>query len=150
MVKNPPALQEMQEYWFDPRVGMIPWRRKWKLTAVFLPRQLQWTEDPGSLQSKGLQRVRYNWAHTQSCKLLTDWWHTNLCSGIIIIRRNLNCSLWSLTYGVDMLSGIFSQLGLQMCYDIPVLFKSGCWSKPNLRMHPLLFVFFFSFNISIL
>lgn len=88
--------------------------------------------------------------HTQSCNLLTVWWHINFHSGIIIIRRNLNCSLWSLTHGMGMLSVILSQLGLQMCCDIQVLFKSGCWSKPNLVMHPLLFLFFFSFNISIL
>ena len=34
MVKNPPAMQEMQ---FDPWVGNIPWRRAWKPTQVFLP-----------------------------------------------------------------------------------------------------------------
>ena len=33
-VKNPPAMQEM---WFDPWVGKIPWRRKWQPTPVFLP-----------------------------------------------------------------------------------------------------------------
>ena len=31
-----------------------------------------------------------------------------------------------------------------------MLFKSGCWSKPNLVMYPLLFLFLFSFNVSIL
>ena len=34
MVKSPP---EMQETRFDPWVGKIPWRRKWKPTPVFLP-----------------------------------------------------------------------------------------------------------------
>ena len=33
-VKNPPA---MQETWFDPCVGKIPWRRAWQPTPVFLP-----------------------------------------------------------------------------------------------------------------
>ena len=38
MVKNLPAMQEMQEiYGFDPWVGKIPWRRKWQPTPVFLP-----------------------------------------------------------------------------------------------------------------
>ena len=50
----------MQDYRFDPWVGKVPWRRKWQLTAVFLPRKIQRTEEPGSLQSKGLQRVRYD------------------------------------------------------------------------------------------
>ena len=34
MVKNPPAMPEMQ---FDPWVGKIPWRRAWQPTPVFLP-----------------------------------------------------------------------------------------------------------------
>ena len=26
---------------FDPCIGNIPWRRKWQITPVFLPRKLQ-------------------------------------------------------------------------------------------------------------
>ena len=29
---------------FNPRVGKIPWRRKWQHTAVFLPGESPWTE----------------------------------------------------------------------------------------------------------
>ena len=38
-VKNPPAMQEMEETWFDPWVGKNPWRRAWQPTSVFLPRE---------------------------------------------------------------------------------------------------------------
>ena len=34
MVENPPA---MQEPWFNPWVGEIPWRKDWQPTPVFLP-----------------------------------------------------------------------------------------------------------------
>ena len=34
MVKNPPA---MQEPWFNPWDGKIPWRTAWQPTPVFLP-----------------------------------------------------------------------------------------------------------------
>ena len=34
LVKNLPA---MQETWFDPWVGKIPWRRKWLPTPGLLP-----------------------------------------------------------------------------------------------------------------
>ena len=34
LVKNLPA---MQETWVQPRVGKIPWNRKWQPTLVFLP-----------------------------------------------------------------------------------------------------------------
>ena len=40
---------------FDPWVGKIPWRRAWKPTPVFLPGESPWTEEPGGLQSIGLQ-----------------------------------------------------------------------------------------------
>ena len=36
MVKNLPA---MQETWFNPWVGKIPWRKKWQPSPVFLPRE---------------------------------------------------------------------------------------------------------------
>ena len=37
-------------------------RRLWQSTPVFLPREFPGTEDPGILQSMGLQRVRHDWA----------------------------------------------------------------------------------------
>ena len=47
---------------FVPWVGKIPWRRAWKPTLVFLPGESPWTEEPGGLQSMGLQRVGHDWA----------------------------------------------------------------------------------------
>ena len=49
--------------------GKFPWRSKWQPTSIFLPRKIQWTEEPGGLQSMGLQRVgqdRSDWARTHS------------------------------------------------------------------------------------
>ena len=45
---------------FDPWVGKIPWRRKWQPTAVFLPGESPWAEEPGGLQSMGSQRVGHD------------------------------------------------------------------------------------------
>jgi len=45
---------------FDPWVEKIPWRRTWQPTPVFLPGDSPWTEEPGSLQSMGSQRVRHD------------------------------------------------------------------------------------------
>ena len=47
---------------FDPWVGKIPWRRAWQPTPVFTPGASPWTEEPGGLQSMGLQRVGHDWA----------------------------------------------------------------------------------------
>ena len=35
-------------YWSIPRVGKIPWRRKWQLTPIFLPGGLQSMGPPKS------------------------------------------------------------------------------------------------------
>ena len=37
VVKNPPAVQEMQETRVQSWVGKIAWKRAWQLTLVFLP-----------------------------------------------------------------------------------------------------------------
>ena len=37
VVKNPPAVQELQETRVQSWVGKIPWMRAWQLTLVFLP-----------------------------------------------------------------------------------------------------------------
>ena len=50
MVKNSLA---MQETWFNPWVGKIPWRRAWQPTPVFLPGESPWTEEPDWPQSVG-------------------------------------------------------------------------------------------------
>ena len=42
---------------FDTWVGKISWRRKWQSIPAFLPGKIPWTEEPGWLQSMGLQRV---------------------------------------------------------------------------------------------
>ena len=54
---------------FNPWVGKIPWRRAWQPTPVLSPRKSPWTEEPGRLQSMGLQRVCHDWSHL-AC------WHT--------------------------------------------------------------------------
>ena len=44
---------------FDPCVRKIPWKRARQPTPVFLPGESPWTDEPGGLQSTGLQRVRH-------------------------------------------------------------------------------------------
>ena len=46
-----------KKHWFDPWVGNIPWRRSWQPIAVLLPGESPRTEEPGGLQSMGLQRA---------------------------------------------------------------------------------------------
>ena len=59
-VKNPPANAGDIRLGFNPWVGKILWRREWQPTPVVLPGESPWTEEPGGLQSMGLQRAGYN------------------------------------------------------------------------------------------
>ena len=52
MVKNPPAIRET---WVRSLGWEDPWRREWRPTPVFFPGESSWTEEPGGLQSMGLQ-----------------------------------------------------------------------------------------------
>ena len=45
---------------FDPWVGKMPWRRGIATHSSILAWRIQWTEEPGRLQSMGSQRVRHN------------------------------------------------------------------------------------------
>ena len=62
IVKNPPA---MRESWVQSWVGQIPWKRAWQPAPVLLPRESQWTEEPGALQSIG-HRAGHHWAAQHS------------------------------------------------------------------------------------
>ena len=57
MVKNLPAMQETGVQFL---FGMIPWRKAWQPTPVFLPVESPWTEEFGKLQSMGSQKTRHN------------------------------------------------------------------------------------------
>ena len=39
---------------------ILPWRRAWQPTPVFLPGESPWTEEPDGLQSTGSQGVGHN------------------------------------------------------------------------------------------
>ena len=60
MVKNLPAMQEMQEM----RVQFLgledPLEKDMATHSIILAWGIPWTEEPGKLQSMGLQRVRHD------------------------------------------------------------------------------------------
>ena len=60
---------------FYPWVGKIPWRRAWQSTPVFLPGESPWTEEPGGLQSMGLQKswTQQKRLSTCTCPFLSCW-----------------------------------------------------------------------------
>ena len=60
MVKNPPAIQEMQETWVQSLDQEDPLEEGMATHSGILARKIPWTEEPGGLKSLGLQRVRYD------------------------------------------------------------------------------------------
>ena len=50
VVKNLPAnAGDIRDAGLILGLGKIPWRRAWQPTAVFLPGESPWTEEPGGL-----------------------------------------------------------------------------------------------------
>ena len=92
MVKNLPAKRPG----FDQWVKKIPWRTKRLLMPVFLPGESSWTEELGSLQSTGAQRVRYYWAtNTWAFCLWRDYPNILLLAKPILAAWLWNPHCWS-------------------------------------------------------
>ena len=53
-------LLQLRRHRFNPWAGKIPWKRKWQPTPVFFSWRISWAEEPGRLESMGLQRVKHN------------------------------------------------------------------------------------------
>ena len=60
MVTDLPAKQETQETRVRSLGRDDPRKEGMKPTPVFLPGESHWTEEPGRLQSMGLQRVEHS------------------------------------------------------------------------------------------
>ena len=57
MVKNPPAMQEVQETWVQSLGWEDPLEEGMATHSSILTWRIPWTEELGGLQSIGLQRV---------------------------------------------------------------------------------------------
>ena len=56
------SLSAMQETWVQSQGWEDPLEENMATPSSILAWRIPWTEDPGRLQSMGLQRVRHNWA----------------------------------------------------------------------------------------
>jgi len=55
MVKNPPAMQEMQEMWVRSLGWEDPLDQEMAIHPSILAWEVPWTEEPGGVQSLGAQ-----------------------------------------------------------------------------------------------
>ena len=60
MVKNPPAMQEMQKMQVQSLVQEDPLEKEMATHSNILARRTPWTEEPDGLQSMGLQGVGHD------------------------------------------------------------------------------------------
>ena len=62
-IKNPSAMQETQEKWVQSLSWEDPLKKEMAThSSILAGKKIPWTEEPGGLQSTGLQRIVYNWA----------------------------------------------------------------------------------------
>ena len=60
MVRIHLPVQETQEVWVQSLVGEYPLEEEIATHSSSLAWEIPWTEEPGGLQSTGLQRIRHN------------------------------------------------------------------------------------------
>ena len=60
MIKNPPAIQELQETQVQSLGLEDPLQKEIAAHSSILAWKIPWTEEPGGLQSMGSQRVGYD------------------------------------------------------------------------------------------
>ena len=64
-------MKETQETCVQPLGQEVPLEKKMATHSSILACRIPWTEEPGGLQSMGLQRVRHNWMTEHTHKMST-------------------------------------------------------------------------------
>ena len=59
-IKNPPAMQEMQDTWVQSLSQEDPLEEGMATHSSIIAWRIPWTEEPGGLQSTASQRVRHD------------------------------------------------------------------------------------------
>ena len=73
MVENPPAAQKIQEIHVQSLGQEDPLEKEMATHSSIFVWRIPWTEEPGRLQSMGLQRVQHNLATKPPPLLLSEW-----------------------------------------------------------------------------
>ena len=122
----------------DPWVRKFPGRRAWQPTPVFLPGGSPWMEEPGGLQSMGLQRVRHDWA----TKYHTQWIRrVNIVKMLTLSKANYRFNVSSAQLSHSVVSDSLWPHGLQHARPpcpspTPGVYPNSCplsqWCHPTI------------------
>ena len=104
MVKN---LSAMWETWVQSLGWGDPLGKGMPTYSSILAWRVKWTEEPGGLQSIGLQRVRNNWS---------DWAHTSLMLTKAMVIHNISELRWGMWGSQRRLSHL-PELSASKCRD---------------------------------
>ena len=92
-------VQQMQETWVQSLGQEDPLEKEMATHSIILAWEVSWAEEPGVLQSMGLQRVRHDWANIQVYKVSFEpmlpsfWFPHKLMSWIQSLNVLILC-LW--------------------------------------------------------
>ena len=123
LVKNLPA---MRETWVQSLGWEDPLEEGMTTHSSFLAWRMPWTEGPGGLLSKGLQRVGNDWVTFTSLHPFLEFFHWN-----IVLPAGAWHFTWNSAYCSVLSSKTFSVLFLSLCrksirretsHDVLVLF----------------------------
>ena len=116
MVENLPG---MQEIWVQSLGQEDPLEKGMVTHSSILSRRIPWTEEPGGLQSMGLQRTGHDWAtFTHSlfciyvrCQAMQIW------EILLSLLRNMPLPYCvPVLYSVPKVNGLGTSLWVQMCH----------------------------------
>ena len=79
VVKNPPAMQELQEAWLQSLGQEDPLEEEMATHSSILARIILWTEEPGGLQCMGSQRVKQDCVTEHACIHIHTYIYTYMC-----------------------------------------------------------------------
>ena len=113
---------------FNLWVGKIPWEEEMTTHSSILAWKIWWTEEPGGLQFKTLQRVRHNWVTEHAVEVWLQKW-SDFWQGVNLMAW---CSKWD---GDPVFSPLcyllFSLFLLSSCFSLPSPAPSSPLSRPK-------------------
>ena len=130
-VKNPLAMQELQEMWVRSLAGFNPLEEGTATYSSILAWRIWWTKDPDKLQSIGSQRVRHDWSDLAVCTMGLDamilvFWMLSfkppfLLSSFTFIKRFFSSSLSAIR--------VVSSAYLRLLIFLPAIVIPACASS---------------------
>ena len=109
-VKNPSAMQETQETWAQSLSPEDSLEEGMATHSTILARRILWPEEPGGLQSMGLQRAGHNWSDWAQAKAtaiplyLLYWRHVPTAMGTkknCLISKRVRKTLQNNSFNIE-------------------------------------------------